>query len=99
MIKQTIDEQPLARFDRAHFASFGDFSLNFEVVFWVTSPAYPDFMDTTQAINLDIVRRFEAEGIEFAYPTQTVFVEKEEEESEKKKTEEEAKNKKEEDGS
>jgi small-conductance mechanosensitive channel len=81
IIKQIVDEQPMARFDRAHFASFGDFSLNFEIVFWVTNPAYPEFMDTTQSINLDIVRRFEAEDIEFAYPTQTVFVEREESES------------------
>ena len=101
MIKQIIDEQPMARFDRTHFVAFGDFSLNFEIVFWVTSPAYVDLMDTTQAINLDIVRRFEAEGIEFAYPTQTLFVEKEEEEKEKKEEEaaEKKKNEKEKDGS
>jgi len=33
-------------------------------------------MDVQQAINLEIHERFEAEGIEFAYPTQTIYVEK-----------------------
>jgi small-conductance mechanosensitive channel len=76
MIEAIIEEESLARFERAHFASFGDFSLNFEVVYWITTPAYLDFMDTTQDINLEIVKRFEAAGIEFAYPTQTLFLDK-----------------------
>jgi len=76
IIKEIIDEEPMARFDRAHFASYGDFSLNFAGVYWVETPRYIDFMDTTQSINLKIKRRFESESIEFAYPTQTIFVEK-----------------------
>ena len=78
MIKEIIDEEELARFDRAHFASFGDFALNFAIVYWMETPAYKDFMDTTQRINLKIVRRFEKEGIEMAFPTQTIYVNKEE---------------------
>jgi small-conductance mechanosensitive channel len=35
---------------------------------------YTLYMDIQQAINLDIHERFEREGIEFAYPTQTLFV-------------------------
>lgn len=77
IVTEVIDVEEQARFDRAHFAGFGDFSLNFEVVYWVTDPAYAAYMDTTQAINLEIVKRFEAAGIEFAYPTQTIFVDKE----------------------
>jgi len=78
MIKEIIDEEELARFDRAHFASFGDFSLNFAIVYWMETPAYQNFMDTTQSINLKIVRRFEKEGIEMAFPTQTLYFNKEE---------------------
>jgi small-conductance mechanosensitive channel len=37
---------------------------------------YNLFMDIQQATNLEIFRRFAEEGIEFAYPTQTVFVAK-----------------------
>lgn len=82
IVQEVIDSEEAARFERAHFASFGDFALNFEVVYWVTDAAYLTFMDTTQAINLEIVRRFEAAGIEFAYPTQTIFVDPDGEEAE-----------------
>jgi small-conductance mechanosensitive channel len=76
MIKEMIEAQDLTRFDRAHFKEFGDFSLNFEVVYWISSPDYNNYMDTQQTINLLIYDRFAEEGIEFAYPTQSLFVEK-----------------------
>jgi len=75
IIKEIIESQELARFDRSHFKEYGDFSLNFETVYWVKSPDYNTYMDIHQAINLEIYRRFAKEGIEFAYPTQTLFVE------------------------
>jgi len=63
-----------ARFDRAHFQAYGDFALTFETVYYVLGPDYNLYMDCQQAINLFIHERFEAEGIEFAYPTQTLFL-------------------------
>jgi small-conductance mechanosensitive channel len=74
LVKEIIDAQELARFDRAHFKGYGDFSLNFEAVYYVKKPDYALYMDTQQAINLEIYRRFQEEGIEFAYPTQTLYV-------------------------
>jgi small-conductance mechanosensitive channel len=76
LIQEAIEDQSHVRFDRSHFASYGDFSLNFETVYFVESSDYREHMDILQAINLRIYRTFEAEGIEFAYPTQTLFVEK-----------------------
>lgn len=76
LIKGAVEEVEHVRFDRAHFASYGDFSLNFEVVYHVDSPDYNEYMDRQQAINLGIMDAFLAEGIEFAYPTQTVYVKK-----------------------
>lgn len=81
IIREIVDAEPNVRFDRAHFASFGDSALNFEFVYWVTTPAYDDYMDATQSINMQVVERFAEAGIEFAYPTQTLFVEKSEAES------------------
>ena len=63
-------------FDRAHFQSFGDFSLNIEVVYYVMGGDYNKYMDIQQEINLKIKESFEKEGIEFAYPTQMVYMEK-----------------------
>lgn len=74
MIREIIESQPDTRFDRAHFASYGDFALIFEVVYYVTRPDYNLYMDRQEAINLGIYNRFAREGIEFAYPTQTIFL-------------------------
>lgn len=74
MIAEIIRAQPRARFDRAHFFEYGDFSLVFEIVYYVYGADYVVYMDTQQAINLAIDRRFQAEGISFAYPTQELIV-------------------------
>lgn len=74
MIREIVEAQEQTRFDRAHFKEYGDFSLNFETVYWVKNPDYNIYMDIHQQINLELFRRFQQEGIEFAYPTQTVFV-------------------------
>ncbi len=63
-------------FDRAHFFSYGDFSLIFEVVYYVLSRDYNKYMDTQQEINLAIKEEFQKQGIEFAYPTQTLYISK-----------------------
>ena len=77
LIRSAIETQEDIRFDRCHFASYGDSALNFETVYYVGSSDYMQHMDILQAVNLRIYRAFEQEGIEFAYPTQTLFVAKE----------------------
>jgi len=77
IIKEIIKEQPRARLDRVHFKEYGDFSLNFEVVYYVTNPEFGVYMDVQEAINLEMFRRFKEEDIEFAYPTQTLFIPRE----------------------
>jgi small-conductance mechanosensitive channel len=63
-------------FDRAHFFSYGDFSLVFEIVYYVIGSDYNKYMDVQQEINLKIKEEFEKHGIEFAYPTQTLYLNK-----------------------
>lgn len=74
LIQQAIEAQADARFDRAHFKSFGQSSLEFEAVYYVLKPDYNVFMDVQQAINLQLVRRFAEHDIEFAFPTQTLYL-------------------------
>jgi small-conductance mechanosensitive channel len=78
ILREAVEDQDQARFDRAHFKAHGDFALLFETVYYVTVPDYNAYMDVQQAINLTVHRRFEEEGIEFAYPTQTLFLVREE---------------------
>ncbi|UCF87172.1 MAG: mechanosensitive ion channel family protein [Nitrospiraceae bacterium] len=76
IVKEIISSTPDTLFDRAHFKSYGDFSLDFEVVYYVLSRDYNVYMDTQQNINFRLKEEFEKRGIEFAYPTQTLFVER-----------------------
>ena len=77
IVREIIESQQDVTFDRGHFATYADFSLNFEFVYYVTGADYNKYMDIQQSINMKIYRTFEEKGIEFAYPTQTVFVNKE----------------------
>lgn len=74
MVRDIIESLEVVRFDRAHFQGFGDSSLNFEVVYWMLDPDFNLYMDRQQAINLALVRKFAAEGIDFAFPTRTLHI-------------------------
>jgi small-conductance mechanosensitive channel len=76
IIKEVIEKHKITEVDRIHFKEFGDSSLNYEIVYYVNAPEYPTYMDTQQAINLDIVEAFEKDKIEIAFPTRTVYVKK-----------------------
>ena len=68
------ESEEIVLFDRAHFAAYGDSSLNFEVVYNVLTGDYNRYMDVQQAINFRIYEAFESRGIEFAYPTRTLHI-------------------------
>lgn len=74
IIKGIFAQVDGASLDRVHFASFGDFSLNYEIVYYVNSNDYNKYMDIQQEVNLKIFKEFEKYNIEFAYPTNTVYV-------------------------
>ena len=76
IITNVIKNVKNTTFDRAHFFAYGDFSLVFEVVYYVMSRDYNIYMDIQQEINFAIKEEFEKRGIDFAYPTQTLYVNK-----------------------
>jgi len=59
---------------RVYFNEFNDCSLNILVIYWYHPPDYWDFLAFGQKVNLQIMRAFEEEGIEFAFPTQTLYL-------------------------
>lgn len=75
MIKDIVEAQDHVRLDRSHFKELGDSALIFETVYFVLVPAFGTKMDIQEAINLELMQRFDGEGIEFAFPTQTLYVE------------------------
>lgn len=74
--KKIIEQIELAEFDRAHFKEFGDSSLKYEVVYFINSREYNDYMYTQQTINLELKKIFEKENISMAFPTQTIHLKK-----------------------
>ncbi len=65
---------------RVYFNDFQDCSLNILVIYWLQPPDYWLYMEVSERINLAILRKFNAEGIEFAFPTQTLYIHKPESE-------------------
>lgn len=74
IIEKVIDDVDDADFDRAHFHTFGDFSLIFEIVYFVKGNDYKKYMDIQQQINVAMFYEFSKRKIDFAYPTQTVYL-------------------------
>lgn len=76
IIRAAIEAAADTRFDRSHLSGYGASSIDFESVWYVLSPDFTLYMDRQQEIYLTIHRVFETRGIEFAYPTQTLFLER-----------------------
>jgi MscS family membrane protein len=59
---------------RVFFNDFNDWALNLLVIYWYHPPNYWDYCAYSQGFNLRLMRAFEAEGIEFAFPSQTLYL-------------------------
>ncbi len=53
------------------FNEFGDFSLNLVFVYRITKGS--DILGTQTSINMAVLKRFNAEGLEMAFPSQTIY--------------------------
>jgi MscS family membrane protein len=59
---------------RVFFNEFNDASLNLIMLYWYHPPDWAAYMAFSERVNLQIMRAFEAEGIEFAFPTTTNYL-------------------------
>ena len=73
-VEQIIDAVPNASFNRCHFTEFGDSSLNLELVYYIDTRDYTTALNAQQAVNLGIMERFAREGIDFAFPSRTLYL-------------------------
>lgn len=73
IVKRVFEALDGGRLDRVHFTTFGDSALIYEVVYYVESSDYTEFLGIQQAFNFDLMERFAEIGIDFAYPTQTIY--------------------------
>lgn len=74
IVKKIIEKIDNATFDRVHFRTFAESSLEFEVVYFVQSGDYNMYCDIQQDMNFRIVEAFAKEGIAMAFPTRTVHL-------------------------
>ena len=74
IVKRVVEASDRVRFDRAHLKGFGESALEYEVVYIVLAPDYGVYMDEQQRINVALMREFESNGVEFAFPTRTVIL-------------------------
>jgi small-conductance mechanosensitive channel len=73
MVQDIITQIKAIRFDRVHFKAFGDSALIFELVYYVESDDYNMYMDAQEQFNFALLEAFAQAGIDFAYPTQTIY--------------------------
>lgn len=74
MIREVISAQQPVRFDRSHFTQYTDSSLRIETVYYVLDADYGRYLDIQQTVNLELLRRFNAEKIQFAFPTRSIVL-------------------------
>jgi len=72
IVRRRIEAESDTRFDRAHFASFGENGLVFEAVYYVMTADYNHYMDIQQRINLGLLRELGDVDIAFAVPERRV---------------------------
>ena len=74
MVRAVVEATKDAEFDRCHFVEFGSSSLDFELCYFIPTSDYVRAMDAQQNVNLGIMKAFAQQGIDFAFPTQTLYV-------------------------
>jgi small-conductance mechanosensitive channel len=77
IVSRALESQPKAQFERCSFRNYGPSSLDFELVYLVTEREPGPFFKVQHEVNLAIYEAFAREGLEFAFPTQTIHVRKE----------------------
>jgi small-conductance mechanosensitive channel len=73
IVSEAAEKIEALSLDRVHFKQFGDFSLDFEVVYYIETGDYNRYMDLQQALNYGIMEGLEKEGISMAFPSQTIY--------------------------
>ena len=74
ILKEIVKDEKKAIFDRCHLAEFVDQGLAYDLVYYVDSAEFKQFMDVREKINFSIYKAVEKNGFLFAYPTQTLLV-------------------------
>ncbi len=73
IVERIFEETNAVKLDRVFFTTFADSALVFEIVYFVESAIYSDYLEVQQKFNFELMEKFAELGIEFAYPTQMIY--------------------------
>ncbi|MEF3280789.1 MAG: mechanosensitive ion channel family protein [Elusimicrobiota bacterium] len=76
IIKKSVEKVEKTRFDRANLIRFNNYSIDFEFVYYILSADYSLYINLNEQVLCEIARQFQENGIEFAYPTQKLYISK-----------------------
>ncbi len=74
IIQEIVEGFENVTYARTHSTSLINSSVEYESVYFVESADFNLYMDVRHQVNVALIRRFEEEGIKFAYPTRTIFM-------------------------
>jgi len=75
IVRGILRSHPLTHDCIVNWKDYGPHSLDIFVVYWAKTTDFKQFLGALEEINLDIKQRFDAAGLDFAYPTQTIHLE------------------------
>jgi len=76
LLESIVREHAQARFERCHLKTLGESCFQFELSYFVQQPAVNPMLDLQQAVNFRIIDELRRLGVEFAYPTQLVVLDR-----------------------
>ena len=74
LLREIFGGHPMTHEVLVHFNRFGDFALNINVVWLWKGTEWKEYVVAVEQLQLEVKKRFDAEGLEFAFPTQTVHM-------------------------
>ena len=76
IIKNIVSKQKDVEYERCYLEKMWDFSINFLMSYNIQNPDYEASLKINEKIYLELIEKFEKEWIEFAFPSQTIYVSK-----------------------
>ncbi len=75
IVAKIVKDVPAVDFDYCAMSAFGPSSLDYDLVFYSLQPDFNRSMAARSRVLLALFRGLQDHGLEFAYPTQTLFIE------------------------
>ena len=74
IIKGIVSKQKDVEYERCYLEKMWDFSINFLMSYNILNPDYETSLKINEKIYFELIEKFEKEWIEFAFPSQTIYV-------------------------